>query len=327
MTKKISILIPAYNEADNIRPLYDRLLKVLQTLAYDLEIIFVNDGSTDQTTQTIDLLAATDRRVKFIEFSRNFGKEAATTAALLHATGDAAIMLDSDLQHPPELIPQFLIHWERGADIVVGLRNMTQTTLIKNLGSKIFYRLMHHISSTEIIPNATDYRLLDRKVLDQFVHFTERDRITRGLIDWMGFHRAYINFDAAQRHSGSAKYTVVKLTRLAVATCINHCLFPLRFIGYLGVAITLFFGLFGSTIFIGKYLLKWPFFLSFSGPAQLAILLLFLVGILLSIQGILALYIASIQHDTSGRPLYLIRSSNLKSEVKKDENTLVHLER
>ncbi|MBU0625743.1 glycosyltransferase family 2 protein, partial [Patescibacteria group bacterium] len=254
MSKKISILIPAYNEAEIIRPLYERLSAVISRLrSYDFEIIFVNDGSTDQTEKEISLLAALDQRVRFIEFSRNFGKEAATTAALLNARGVAAIMLDGDLQHPPELIPQFVIHWERGADIVVGIRNTTRTSFIKRVGSKIFYRLLRCISDTEIVPNATDYRLLDRKVLDQFVHFTERDRITRGLIDWMGFRREYVQFNADPRFSGSAKYTVVKLTQLAIATCVNHCLFPLRLIGYLGAAITLFFGLFGAAVFFGKY--------------------------------------------------------------------------
>ena len=186
--KSISLIIPAYNESANIAPLYEKLQTVLQPLRgrYTFEILFVNDGSKDTTGEEVEKLMQKDTQVQCINFSRNFGKEIATTAGLNHCSGDAGMMLDADLQHPAELIPDFLDKWEKGADVVIGIREESRSDAwIKRVGGKIFYSILNKISDTEIIPNATDFRLLDRAVIDEFNRFTETKRLTRGLIDFL----------------------------------------------------------------------------------------------------------------------------------------------
>ena len=164
---------------------------------YNYEIIFVDDGSSDNSVDEIKKLADTDENVFYFEFSRNFGKEIATSAGINNAKGDAVIMLDADLQHPPKLIPEFLKKWESGAEIVVGIRNKNKGEgLIKKFGSFLFYKIINLISATKIIPRSTDYRLLDKVVIREFNRFTERNRMTRGLIDWLGFRRDYVYFNA-----------------------------------------------------------------------------------------------------------------------------------
>lgn len=310
MSKLISIIIPVYNEERNLPLIYEELLRVWRGLKekYDYEIIFVNDGSEDKSGQIIEELARLDRRVKYIEFSRNFGKEMATTAGINHAKGEAAIMIDADLQHPPELIPAFLRKWEEGADIVVGIREKNKKEgLVKKLGSNLFYKIMNLIGETEIIPRATDYRLIDKKVIEEFNRFTERNRITRGLIDWLGFKKDYIHFRARARKYGKAGENFPKLVKLALFSFVTHSLFPLKLAGYLGIFITLFASLLGIFIFINRYLLGDPFGFGFSGVGMLAVFILFLIGIVLICLGLIALYIANIHGEVINRPMYVIR--------------------
>ena len=279
---------------------------------YNYEIIFVDDGSSDNSVDEIKKLADTDENVFYFEFSRNFGKEIATSAGINNAKGDAVIMLDADLQHPPKLIPEFLKKWESGAEIVVGIRNKNKGEgLIKKFGSFLFYKIINLISATKIIPRSTDYRLLDKVVIREFNRFTERSRMTRGLIDWLGFRRDYIYFNAEQRINGNAGYSVFKLIKLALSGFISLSLFPLKFAGYLGIAIVLFSGPLGVFIFIEKYILNDPWGFSFSGPAILAVIILFLIGIVLACLGLIALYIGNIQNEVMNRPLYVLRSKKL----------------
>lgn len=319
--KLISMIIPVYNEEANAPLIYRKLVKVLDGLKenYDYEIIFVNDGSEDKSGQIIEDLAEIDKKVKYIEFSRNFGKEIATSAGIHFARGDVAIMIDADLQHPVELIPKFLKKWQEGADIVVGIReNNKGEGLFKRIGSSLFYKIMNIIVETHIISRATDYRLINKKVIQEFDCFTERSRITRGLLDWLGFKRDFIYFNAKKRRSGKARYNHSKLTKLALSTFITHSLFPLKLAGYLGVIITFFSGCLGLFIFIEKYLLDDPLQLNFTGTAALAVLIIFLVGIILCCLGFIALYIANIHNEVTNRPLYIIKKKkNFKEKGQK----------
>jgi dolichol-phosphate mannosyltransferase len=313
--KSISIIIPAYNEVANIRPLYSALQTVLQPLQnrYVFEILFINDGSTDKTIDEMTKLTTENSSVKLIDFSRNFGKEIATTAGLNHCSGDACIMLDADLQHPAELIPKFIEEWENGYDVVIGIREKSKSdSWIKVLGSKVFYFILNKISDTEIIPNATDFRLLDRVVIDEFNRFTETKRLTRGLIDWLGFKRAYINFKANDRLYGTASYGVWKLAKLALHSFVSLSLFPLKVAGYLGIIITVLSFFSGLYIFVGKYFFKWYWPLTFSDSEDLAIFIVFLVGIILMSIGLISLYIANIHEEIIKRPLYVVRKERSK---------------
>jgi len=308
--KLISIVIPAYNEEKNIPLIYDELLKIFDDLKekYDYEIIFVDDGSQDKSPEILETLTNQNNKVKYIQFSRNFGKEIAISAGLRNVSGDVAISIDADLQHPPEFIPEFLQKWEKGGEVIIGLRKDYKTSSIfRKFCNFIFYKVQNLISEIKISPNETDYRLLDKKVIETFNKFTERGRITRGLIDWLGFKKDYIYFSVNERKDTKPGYSFVKLSKLAVETILSHSLFPLKLAGYLGVFITFFSGGLGLFIFIEKYLLRDPWHLAFSGIATLAVLILFLVGIILCTLGIIALYIANIQNEVTNRPLYIIK--------------------
>ena len=309
MQKTISIIVPIHNEEKNIPLLYAELVHVFQPLSYQYEILFVNDGSTDASQEVMNALAQKDASVRTIEFSRNFGKESATTAGLHYATGDSVIIIDADLQHPPVLIPQFIAQWEAGTDVVIGIRQSNKNIgFIKSAGSFLYYKIINAISDTPILAGSTDFRLIDRTVVDVFNTFTEHERITRGLIDWLGFRRSYITFDANERINGEASYSFLKLLKLGISSSIAHSLFPLKFAGYFGVFIMTISGIGGIVVFIERYIyhdvLNWDI----SGTAQLAILMIFFIGITLSCLGLIALYIGNIHNEVSGRPLYVVRS-------------------
>lgn len=315
--KLISILIPAYNEQENLPLIYEKIKKNIACLQneYDFEIIFIDDGSTDQTEKILTDLSNQDKNVKYIQFSRNFGKEAAISAGLDLASGCAVLMIDADLQHPAELIPEFIKKWQAGADVVVGVRDKNNGEgWVKKYGAILFYKIMELIGETRIIPRATDYRLLDRRVVLSFRRFTEHERIARGLIDWLGFKRDYVYFEASPRLNGRVAYDKIKLFRLAFNSLVAHSTFPLKFAGYLGIIITLSFGSFGFILFLSKYILYSDFAKSFSGTGLLAILIIFLIGVVLTCLGLIALYIANIRSEVANRPTYVIRKKNFKKQ-------------
>ncbi|HSX27235.1 MAG TPA: glycosyltransferase family 2 protein [Patescibacteria group bacterium] len=305
---EISIIIPMYNESRNIHPIYDAINKVIKPLKHKFEIIFIDDGSHDSTIENLDKLADKDSRVKPIQLARNFGKEIALTAGLHHAKGDAAIMIDADLQHPPELIPKFIKKWEdEGADLVIGVRTDTKTTPLKRLTSGTFYKMVGVLTETDLVPHATDYRLVDRQVIDAFNQFTERNRITRGLFDWLGFQRTFIYFKARERKFGKATYSFKKLFHLAMNSFIGHSLVPLKMAGYIGTIIMLTSVPLGVLIFLDRYLLKDQFGFHFSGSAILAVINLFLSGVTLSCIGMMSLYLGNVNKEVTNRPLYVVR--------------------
>lgn len=308
-TQLISIITPMYNEEDNIVPFYKAISKVLAKLPYRFEILFVDDGSKDASAQKVLELPKSAHDIRLISLARNFGKEIATTAGIHEAKGDAAIILDSDLQHPIDKIPTFIKEWEKGNDVVIGVRENTgHNNKIKKLGSDTFYKIMNRMSRTNIIPHSTDYRLIDRQVIDAFVQFTERERITRGLIDWLGFERSVVYFTPNEREFGTPSYTFAKLVKLAMTSFTAHSLFPLKLAGYLGLIFIVFFGGLGFVVFVEMYMMGDPAGLAISGTALLAILLLFAIGILLSCLGLIALYVATIHGEVTNRPLYVIRN-------------------
>lgn len=309
----ISVIIPMYNEEDNVCHVHEAVKKATRNLAYRFEYLFVNDGSSDKTTERLLELAQSDPQVVPIELARNFGKEIALTAGLHAAKGEAAIMLDADLQHPPDHIPEFIQKWEKGADVVVGVRKEYKTSWRKRLLSRLFYSSMNKISDINLTPHATDFRLVDRQVIQAFNQFTERNRITRGLFDWLGYRRDFVYFVADERQHGTASYSFVKLVRLGIDSFVGHSLLPLRLAGYLGTLITVISIPLGMFMFVNRYLLGNSFFgFVFSSNAILAVISLFLSGITLSCLGLMSLYIANIHQEVANRPLYVVRPNRRK---------------
>ena len=319
-SKLISIVVPVYNEEKNISLIYRELLNVWTKLKdrYGYEIVFIDDGSEDKSPEILEGLADKNGNVKYIQFSRNFGKEIAVSAGLRYAVGQATISIDADLQHPPEFIPEFLNKWEKGAEIVIGTREKYDTVgVCRKICNFFFYKFQNRISEIKLFSGETDYRLLDGKVVREFNKFTEKGRITRGLIDWLGFKKDYVYFPAGERKNSKPGYSFLKLSKLALESILSHSLFPLKLCGYLGVVITLFSGIFGLIIFIQKYVLKTSWGLGVTGIASLAVLILFLVGVILSVLGIIALYIANIQKEVINRPLYIIKKKKNFNENEK----------
>lgn len=304
----VSIIVPMHNEALNIQPLYEELSRHIRKLAYRFEIIFVDDGSSDESVALVERLAKKDKRVRLIEFARNFGKEPAISAGLHAAKGDAAIMIDADLQHPPQLIGTFLEKWKKGAEVVVGVKQYSKDEKwFKKWCSARFYTIMQRVANTRITPHASDYRLIDRKVMKVFARMTERNRITRGIIDWVGFKRAYVHFEVGLRNAGTPSYNFASLVRLAINSLTAYSLLPLQLAGYLGIGILLIAAPLGIFLMLETYLLGDPFNWQVTGTAMLAIMILVLVGLILACLGLIALYIAHIHAEVTNRPLYIVR--------------------
>lgn len=308
MKQLISVVVPIHNEAPNIPRLYQELDTHTRSLPYKFEFIFVDDGSSDESVKMLERVSHKDRRVRLIEFARNFGKEAAVSAGL-HAThGSAAVILDADLQHPPSLINKFLDTWRQGYDVVVGVKRYSRYEgKFKRWSSNMFYRILGKVSHTQITPHASDYRLVDRKVINAFRKMTERNRITRGIIDWLGFRRGYVHFEAPPRAAGTASYGYRQLFRLAMNSFTAYSLLPLRLAGYLGGFILATAIPVGAFLMVETYILNDPFNWQISGTAMLAMMILILVGMVLGCIGLVALYIAHIHAEVSNRPLYVVR--------------------
>src|SRR5579862_7942570 len=225
----ISLVIPVYNEVGNLEWLHSQISDRFGEFKLNKEIIYVDDGSTDGSLEIIKRIAANDKSAQYVSLSRNFGKEAATTAGLKQVSGDVAIMIDSDGQHPVEIVPKLLAEWQKGYDVVVGIRKENNREgFLKRYGSKLFNFLLNGLTAGNTVPGSTDFRLIDRKVVIEFNKLTERNRITRGLIDWLGFKRSYVEFKSPARHSGKASYGFKKLVRLALHAFISQSTKPLQ---------------------------------------------------------------------------------------------------
>lgn len=303
----IAVVIPVYREEKNLLNLLARLNTVTFSIAeIDWEYIFINDGSPDSSMGILRQMARLDTKVKVVDLSRNFGKEIALTAGVHEARGcDAVICMDADLQHPPELIATLVSEWQKGVEIVATVRtSIEKQPLLRRVGSHVYYWLMARISGLDMVSQTTDFRLYDKKVVAAFCQATERERMFRGIMDWMGFHKVYVEFRADARTEGEAGYSYAKLWQLAINSITSFSLWPLRLTGYLGVLITSTSGL----------LLAWMLanfmFQNKEGYTPLAIVVVintFLIGIVLIAIGLVALYIGTIHTEVVNRPLYLIR--------------------
>jgi dolichol-phosphate mannosyltransferase len=302
---KLTIIVPAYNESKNIIPFYNAVCNVIDKVTnYQWEIIFINDGSIDNTWEVITTVAHNDKKIKGINLSRNFGKEMALTAgAETIEQTDAVIIMDADLQHPPELIPELIKQWECGYQIVATRRIAIKYSWIRELGSRFFYYFMRLISEIQLEPKTTDYRLLDKQVLKVLKTFEEKTRFFRGLIDWMGFRKTYVNFSAPERQNGESTFKLTDLTKLAINSLTSFSLAPLRLCGYIGIIV-----LFASS-FLMTYMVISQFLMAqiYTPLAYFVVFNTILFGVVLSALGMLALYIGHIHTEVIRRPLYIIQ--------------------
>jgi len=302
----VSIVVPVLNESENLAELYRQLNTILAELSYKFEILFVDDGSTDSTYRLLEGLRRKDERVKAVSFSRNFGHQAALTAGLQLARGNAVIMMDGDLQHPPALIPSLLKEWEAGFPIVYTVRKETQgESFFKKAASRMFYRLLNSFSDTPVHQAAADFRLLDRKVVASLNTFQERDRLLRGLISWVGFPSKSLVYTAEARAAGKSKYTLRKMVKLAIDGITSFSTAPLHLVTYVGFVVCLI------SFMYGLYSLYAFFFtgLTVPGWTSLLITVLFLGGVQLISIGIMGEYLIRVYNESKGRPLYIIKDS------------------
>jgi polyisoprenyl-phosphate glycosyltransferase len=308
MSKKlVSIVIPAYREEKNISYIYHELQVVLQTIHHDYhyEIIFVDDGSPDTTWSEIEKLCDGDEHVRGVRLSRNFGKELAITAGLEHAKGDVVITLDADGQHPVDRIPEFLHEWEVWYEIVYNRRpEIIGASWWKRWTSKIFYRAFNTISEFKLEPRTTDYRLLDRAVVDAYLRFSEKNRMYRWLIDWLGFSKKVLIFDAKVRVHGEASYSYKMLFRLALHSLTSFSFFPLKLVGYMGFLIVFFGGITLMAQFIDKLGITQ---FGFSNIGIVIVINTIMVWVVLMALGLIGIYIANIHEEVIGRPLYIVK--------------------
>lgn len=305
-TPFVSLIIPVYNEEANLVWHHNVMSEYFKKKSIRYEILYVNDGSRDESLSILRKLHAKNKNVRYLSFSRNFGKEAATSAGLQHSKGNAAILLDADGQHPIEVLDVFIDEWSKGNKVIVGVRkNDKGEGAVKQLGSWFFYKILR-ILGGDSTPGLTDYCLIDRQVIDEFNKLSERNRVTRDLISWLGFSRIEVPFLAKERHAGTASYSFRKLFALAIAGIVKHSTRPLQLIGILGGAISFIAFLLLCFVVVEQYLLHDPLQLSITGTAVLALFLSLLVGVVLICQGLLALYIETVFYESQNRPLYIV---------------------
>lgn len=304
----LSLVVPVYNEGAGLLLFHDSLIKSLKA-QQDYEIIYIDDGSADDTASVVKDLARSDESVRLLKLSRHFGKENALTAGINQATGQAIITIDGDGQHPVRLVDEFIDKWRQGARVVVGVRLPGGVPMIKRLSSRAFYTVFNHGTGQKLVPGSTDFRLIDKEVKLAFQSLPERDRITRGLIDWLGFERDYVYFEAGPRMKGKPGYSLRQLLQLAANSFVSLSPKPLYIFGYLGLLITAAAFLLGVAVIVEQLLLGDPWAWDFTGSAMLAIMILFLVGLILLSQGILSMYVSHIHSQSKGRPLYVIDKS------------------
>ena len=306
--KKISILIPCYNEEYNIDALYEQIRNVTKEIKeYRFQLLLVNDGSKDATLVKMQELHDKDSSVSYLSLSRNFGKENAMLAGLDFAEGDAVILMDADLQDPPELIPKLIEEWEKGYDDVYARRrSRAGETWFKKASAHWYYRILQKFADIDIPADVGDFRLLDRQAVDALCSLRERQRYTKGLFSWIGYNKKEILFDRNPRMSGNSKMSFLKLLSLAVDGITSFSVAPLRFASVLGLLISSV--AFGYLLFVvGKTLL---FGDPVAGYPSMISIILFMGGIQLVVLGIIGEYVGRIFYEVKGRPDYLVSEYN-----------------
>ena len=311
--KKISIIIPAYNEEESLPLLYDRLKELMEKMSnYEFEILFVNDGSKDKTIEIIKDLRSKDERISYVDFSRNFGKEIAMIAGLDYATGDCVVFMDADLQDPPELIPELVKYWEEGYDDVYAKRRSRKgETWLKKFTSKMYYRVLQHLTNVEIQIDTGDFRLLDRRCVNALKKLRETDRNTKSMFSWIGYKKKAVLYDRDERVAGTTKWNYKKLIDLAIDGITSFTTSPLRISTY--ISIPTFIVLFVYFV----YVIVKCFVVHEAIQAYQAIILLilFFSGVQILLFGIIGEYLGRIFNETKNRPLYLVNEYNGKKEM------------
>ena len=311
--KKISIIIPAYNEQESLPILYERLTKLMDSMEnYQFEVLFINDGSKDKTIEIIKELRQKDERICYVDFARNFGKEIAMIAGLDYATGDCVVFMDADLQDPPELIPELVKSWEQGYDDVYAKRRSRKgETWLKKFTSKMYYRVLQHVTKVEIQEDTGDFRLLDRRCVNALKKLRESQRNTKSMFSWIGYKKKEVLYDRDPRVAGSTKWNYVKLMDLAIDGITSLTTSPLRLSTF--IAIPTFIVLFVYFV----YVIAKSFIIHEAIQAFQAIILLilFFSGIQILLFGIVGEYLGRIFNETKNRPLYLVNEYNGKKEM------------
>jgi len=309
MKKLVSIVIPAYNEADNIFVIIEHIKNVFLSINYDYEIIMVDDGSSDQTLHKIKESSETSANIYFLEFSKNFGHQLAVKAGMDHAFGDCVISMDCDMQHPPSLIPEMLQKWEEGFEVVYTVREEDKKlSKGKRSTSSLFYKILNWLSDIDLEPGSADFRLLDQKVINVFRNFHENEPFLRGLVKWLGFKQYAIKYQPADRFSGKSKYTVKKMMNLALHGVTSFSIKPLYTAVYLGFIFSL-----ASVLYIPYVLYAFLNGVEVSGWASTIMTIVFFGGLQLIILGIIGIYVGKMFMQTKHRPNYIIRSTNISN--------------
>ncbi len=314
--KLLSVVAPVYNEEATIEEFYGRVCSALTGVSF--ELVLVDDGSTDSSAVVLERLAAGDPRVRVVFLSRNFGHQTALTAGLDHARGDAVVMLDADLQDPPELINTMIDHWRAGCDVVYAVREAREgESRFKLSTARWFYRLFDKLAQVELQHNSGDYRLLDRRALDALLSMRERNRFLRGMTVWVGYTQAAVGYKRDPRYAGETKYTLSRMLRFSLDAISSFSHRPLQLATLLGFAIsTLAFLAIPVVVvlrLLGSYL---------PGFSAITILVLLLGGIQLIAIGIIGEYVGRIYDEVKGRPLYLVRAQRNFSEPQAPEPSL-----
>ncbi len=305
---QLSIIIPIYNEEGNIHKLFERLTHVISVLHLDAEFIFINDGSVDGSIRLIKELASLHSNVLYIDFARNFGHQIAVTAGLDHCKGKAAVIIDADLQDPPELIGEMFKKWEEGYEVVYAKRRSREgESYLKKFTAKLFYRMLKKITSINIPVDTGDFRLIDRKIIDALKQMSEQQKFLRGQISWIGFRQTFIEYDRDARYSGKTGYTFKKMTRLALDGITSFSNLPLKFATFAGFLVS------GIAFIMILYALYSRFISKEYVPGWTSLMLavLFIGGVQLICIGIIGEYISRMDSNVRNRPLYIINGSNV----------------
>lgn len=303
--KKISILVPCYNEEKSLPLLHERLCALMDSMPqYAWEVILVNDGSRDNTLESMRTLHANDNRMCYIDLSRNFGKERAMLAGFDNATGDCLVIMDADLQHPPEVIPEMIKYWEEGWEDVYARRNTRgKESWLRRKLTLMYYRMLQSTTSTDVLQNVGDFRLLDRKCIDALKELRECERYTKGLYSWIGFKKKEITFDQQDRAAGNSSFNLFKLASLAMQGVTSYTTAPLKLATVLGFVVSIVAFVYMCYILVKTILYGDPV----QGYPTLIIVILFLGGVQLLSLGIIGEYLGRIFNETKNRPVYFIR--------------------
>lgn len=305
--KMITIMIPAYNEEESIPLLLKTLKEKLQDLRqYQFEILFINDGSTDQTLEVIKDEASLDKRIQYVDLSRNFGKETAMLAGFDYAKGDAVVIMDADLQHPPEMIFDMIHYWEEGFDDVYTVRLNKNDSAIRKFFSSLYYKILQNVSDEEVYPSAGDFRLLDRKCVEALKQMRESERYTKGMYGWIGFKKKRLEYEEQDRVAGETKWSYRHLFNLAINGILSYSTVPLRLSTYLGLIMS-FLAFIYLVYEVSKTLIHGS---AVSGYPTIIASVLLLGGIQLISTGIIGEYLSKVFIETKDRPVYLVKESS-----------------